>query len=45
MTVCGTCEYYDEWKNGYCPCKQTQVEPEDNSCDKYKESEERDVVN
>ena len=30
--VCGTCKYYDEWKNGYCKKEKCFKEPEDERC-------------
>lgn len=33
--VCGTCQYYDEYANGYCSKLTAIVEPEEYSCKEY----------
>lgn len=35
MNVCGTCKYYNEWKNGLCSNLMAMVEPEDYVCVRY----------
>ena len=39
--VCGTCQYYDEWKNGYCSKEKSFKEPEDESCEIYEKMRDK----
>ena len=39
--VCGTCQYYDEWHNGYCNKLNIEIEPEEYSCELYENGEEQ----
>lgn len=33
--VCGSCDYYNEFENGYCEKSKSEVEPENNCCGYY----------
>ena len=40
--LCGTCQYYDEWKHGYCNKLNIETEPEEYCCELYESEEEED---